>query len=120
MIKKLAISASALAFLAVGGCAEVDSVLGTSTTSLTPQQKVVLTAQVINGLCVLSAAGLAFAGGVNTIVHPNAATGGSGASATGTITKASAIDALSCQSLNGATATLIGTASGAATVQVAQ
>lgn len=118
-MKKIAIALLCAASL--GGCTSLDSVLGTNTASLTPAQKVTLAAEFANGVCVLTAAGLSFSGGVNSIVHPNATTGGSGASAAGTLVKASAIDSLSCQALNGAVATLLATTTtGAATVQVTQ
>lgn len=102
MHKSLVVVAlSASLALSTGGCAYFNS--------LTPAQKVQLTAQVVNGVCVLVAAGAPVAQVDNALIHPNAGTGGSGASAAGTITKVSAIDAATCPTLNGLFATLTGT-----------
>lgn len=104
LVRKVSVTAIALlGAAALSGCGTLQS----DWNSLTSQQKVTLVAQVVNGACVLSAAGIAYAGAVNSIINPNSANGGKGASAAGTILKASQIDTLTCQSLNGVTATLL-------------
>lgn len=86
------------ASVSLGGCEYLNG--------LTQAQKVALTSQVVNGLCVLTAAGLQVAQIDNSILNPNASSGGSGQSAAGTITKASALTVANCTALNGVLVTL--------------
>lgn len=93
-----AFAAAALAASSVGGCEYLNG--------LTQAQKVALASQIVNGVCVLTAAGLQVAQIDNSILNPNAGSGGSGQSAGGTITKASALTVANCAALNGVLVTL--------------
>lgn len=84
----------------LGGCATWNS--------LTSAQKVQLTATIVNGVCLVTAAGLQIAAIDNSIINPNATTGGSGQSAAGTLQKANSLTAANCAAINGALATLSG------------
>lgn len=88
--------------LLLGGCAQWNS--------LTAAQQVQLVTTYVNGACVAVAAGSALALQIDTIVQPQ------GGSTAGTIVKVGQIGAVSCASLNGATATI---SKGTATATVA-
>ncbi len=103
--------AVALAFtLAAAGCAEFQKITG-----LTPAQQVTLVAEFVNGACVISAAGISIAQVDNSILHPNAATGGGGASAAGTLMKAAQLTVADCNAVNGVIATVSGATASAPT-----
>ena len=112
-MKKILLISCLIPAVALGGCAQLQA----DWNSLSPAQKVQLLTNFVNGVCVASGILGTQALAINAIVHPNASTGGSGASAAGTITKVNAINASDCAALNGVVAAVT---SGTATVTVGQ
>lgn len=105
-MKKIALlGALALGCASLAGCSASGQYIGPFS-NLTTAQKVTLVSNFVNGVCTLSAAGIAIAQVDNAILNPNAASGGSGSSTAGTLQKASALTAANCTALNGVIASV--------------